>query len=182
MSGPMLWYLNRGTGVVLLVLYTATVVLGLLSVSRRPGVRRVPQFFVQGLHRAVSGMATALLLVHVVTAVLDTYVDIRWYDVFVPWGGTYRPIYLAAGAIAVDLLLAVGLTSLARARLSDRAWRVVHLLAYPSWAASVAHTVGIGTDMATPWLRMLLVGSVGVVVAVGVTRLARVRRMAPGRA
>ena len=108
--------------------------------------------------------------------------DIRWYDVFVPWGGTYRPIYLAAGAIAVDLLLAVGLTSLARARLSDRAWRVVHLLAYPSWAASVAHTVGIGTDMATPWLRVLVVGCVGVVVAVGVTRLALVRRMAPGRA
>ena len=72
MSGPFLWYLNRGTGVVLLVLFTATVVLGLLSVSRRPGVRRVPQFFVQGLHRAVSGMATALLLVHVISAVLDT--------------------------------------------------------------------------------------------------------------
>ena len=34
MTSPLLWYLNRGTGVVLLVVFTATVVLGVLATGR----------------------------------------------------------------------------------------------------------------------------------------------------
>ena len=178
LSGPALWYLNRGTGVVLLVLYTLVVVLGIAGVARRPGVRRLPQFAVQGLHRSLAGLATGLLLAHIVTAVVDTYVDIRWWDALVPFGGLYRPLYLAAGALAVDLLIAVVLTSLAKRRLSDRAWRLVHLAAYPSWAASLVHTVGIGTDVTTPWLRWILVGCVATVAAATVARLVRGRVVA----
>ncbi|MBK8868746.1 MAG: ferric reductase-like transmembrane domain-containing protein [Dermatophilaceae bacterium] len=181
LAGPALWYFNRGTGVVLLVLYTLVVVLGSVVTARRPGVRRVPQFAMQGLHRTLAGLATGLLLVHIATAVFDTFVDIRWWDVVVPFGGLYRPPYLAAGAVAFDLMLAVGLTSLAKRRLSDRAWRSVHLLAYPSWAASVLHTVGIGTDMSTPWLRGLVLGCVGAVALGVLTRVIRVRGVVPGR-
>ena len=36
-EGPLSWYLNRATGIVLLVLLTASVVLGVLSLGGRPG-------------------------------------------------------------------------------------------------------------------------------------------------
>ena len=37
MEGPILWYLNRGSGAVTMVLLTLTVVLGVLSLGGRPG-------------------------------------------------------------------------------------------------------------------------------------------------
>lgn len=45
-DGPLLWYLNRATGVVLLVLLTLSVVLGVLAMGGRPG-RAVPRFVSQ---------------------------------------------------------------------------------------------------------------------------------------
>ena len=45
-DGPILWYLNRGTGVVVLVLLTVTTVLGVVALGNRSG-RRLPRFVTQ---------------------------------------------------------------------------------------------------------------------------------------
>ena len=49
-EGPFLWYLNRGTGVVVLVLLTITTVLGVVALGNRSG-RGLPRFVSQALHR-----------------------------------------------------------------------------------------------------------------------------------
>ncbi len=157
-TGPLLWFANRGTGVVLLVLYTLVLVMGAVSSGRRRPGRLVPAFVTQGLHRSLALLSLLLVIAHVSTAVLDDYVDIRWFDALVPIGGLYRPIYLGLGALSLDLLLAVTLTSAMRQRLSEPAWRRVHLLAYPSWVVSVVHTLGIGTDVTAPWARWVVIG------------------------
>ena len=179
MSGPALWYANRGTGVALLVLYTLTVLLGISATGRGPGPRWLPRFLVQGLHRNLALLSTLLLAVHIASAVVDDYVDISWRDALVPWGGSYRPLYLGLGAVSLDLFIAVGLTSVVRGRLPDRAWRLVHLLAYPSWGVSVVHGVGIGTDANDPAFRWLVAGCLAVVVLAGVVR--GVARLVPQR-
>jgi hypothetical protein len=46
-------------------------------------------------------------------------------------------------------------TSLLRSRLSYRAWRVVHTLAYASWPIALWHGLGTGTDARQPWLLAL---------------------------
>ncbi|HRW19031.1 MAG TPA: ferric reductase-like transmembrane domain-containing protein [Dermatophilaceae bacterium] len=182
MTGPALWYLNRGTGVVLLVLYTATVLLGVLARSGSgPGPRWWPRFATQGLHRSLTLLSTLLLAAHVTSAVLDDYVDIDWRDAILPVGGSYRPLYLGAGALALDLLLVIVVTSLLRKRIPDRAWRWLHLLAYPSWLASVVHTIGIATDIRAPWLVWSLVGCVGMVVFAAVLRFHRRGEAVPSR-
>ncbi len=48
-----------------------------------------------------------MLVAHVVSAVVDSYVDIRWWQAFVPFGSTYEPLWLALGAISLDLLALV---------------------------------------------------------------------------
>lgn len=175
-EGPFLWYVNRGTGVVLLVLLTGSVVLGVLATSGRAG-SRVPQFVRQGLHRNLSLLAVAMLAVHVASAVLDSFVDIRWRDAFVPVGGSYRPVWLGLGAVSLDLLAVVVVTSLLRTRIPHRSWWLVHLLSYLAWAVAVAHSVGIGTDetRAVPWGLPLTVGCVAAVGLAGITRLVRAR-------
>jgi sulfoxide reductase heme-binding subunit YedZ len=173
-DGPLLWYVNRGTGVVLLVLLTVSVVLGVLASRGRAG-GRVPQFVRQDLHRNVSLLAVALLAAHVASAVLDTFVDIRWWSAFVPVRGGYDPVWLGLGTLSLDLLVVVVLTSLARARMPYRSWWLVHLLSYVAWALGVAHGIGIGTDETSDvgWGLPLTIGCVAAVALAVVVRLAQ---------
>jgi len=170
-EGPLLWYVNRGTGIVLVLLLTATVLLGIWSTRGEAGAR-VPRFVVQALHRNIGLLSTVMLGLHVVSAVLDEYVDIRWWQALVPWRLSYEPLWLAAGVIALDLLLAVTVTSLLRDRLAHRAWRAVHLSAYLAWAISLVHGLGIGTDSGEPWAQWTYGGGAALVVTATVLRLA----------
>ena len=56
------WYLTRGTGAVALVLLTASVVIGIAGSLRVTGYRW-PRFAIDTVHRDVSLLAIALLLV-----------------------------------------------------------------------------------------------------------------------
>ena len=156
-EGPLLWYVNRGTGVTLLVLFTLSTVLGVLSA--REGRRRlVPGIVTQGLHRNLSLLSLVLLLAHVTSAVVDTYVDIRWWQAFWPVGATYK-------RAALDLILVLVVTSLLRDRIPHRLWRSVHWLGYLAWVVSLAHGIGIGTDARTGWGVWTGVASVAAVLA-----------------
>ncbi len=170
MTSPLLWYLNRGTGVVLLAVFTATVLLGVLATGRS-ATPLWPRFVTQGLHRALAALSVFMLVAHVVSAVVDSYVDIRWWQAFVPFGATYEPVWMALGAISLDLLALVIATSLARARISHRVWFVVHLTTYVAWASAVVHGVFIGTDSGERWMVAVYVACVA---AVALAVLARV--------
>lgn len=168
MTGPMLWFANRGTGVVLIILLTFSTMLGVLSTSRLTN-QRWPRMLSQGLHRNVSLLALVFLAAHTVTAVVDSYVDIRWWDAFVPFASTYRPPWLGIGVLSLDLLVAVSLTSMLRHRMSHLPWRAVHVLAYASWGLGLLHGMQ-GTDSATPWGMAV---NYGCIAAVSVAVLAR---------
>src|SRR5262252_9565891 len=72
--GPSLyWYLTRASGAVALVLLTASVVLGIAAIARLRGPR-IPRFVVDGIHRTASLLAVVFLVVHILTAVLDSFV------------------------------------------------------------------------------------------------------------
>jgi len=178
MDGPLLWYLNRATGTVVLVLLTLSVVLGVLSMGGRPG-RGLPRFVSQSLHRNVALIAVTALVAHVVTAVIDSYVDIRWWQALIPVGATYKPLWLGLGTLSLDLLAVIVATSLLRERLGHGFWRTVHLLSWIAWAAAVVHAVGIGTDLANP-SGLAVLPTMVCVAAVPVALVARGRRAFDG--
>ena len=165
-SARMLWYLTRGTGVVTLLLLTAVVVLGITGATRWQSVR-LPRFVVAGMHRNLSLLAVVFLAVHVLTTIADGFAPIGLKDVVVPFASPYRPVWLGLGTVAVDLLLAVMVTSLLRGRLGLRRWRAVHWLAYASWPVALAHSLGTGTDARVGWMQLLAAvctGSVAIAV------------------
>lgn len=174
MNGPLLWFANRGTGVVLLVLLTLAVALGVLSTAR-VGSRWWPRFLTQGLHRNIALLAVLLLVAHVITAVADTYVDIRWWDALVPGRSPYEPFWLALGTLSLDVLIAVTITSLVRHRMAHRSWRAVHLASYAAWGLGLAHGIGIGTDSGEPWSLAVTVACCGVAAACVLARLVTLR-------
>jgi DMSO/TMAO reductase YedYZ heme-binding membrane subunit len=171
-NAKALWYATRGTGVVALLLLTASVVLGALS-SARWQSRRTPRFLVGGLHRNLTLLAVVFVVAHVVTTVLDGFAPIRLIDGLVPFVSPYRPIWLGLGAVAFDLLLALIVTSLIRARLGLRIWRAVHWLAYASWPVAVVHALGTGSDARFGWMVLVGFGSCAAVVAAILIRIAR---------
>ncbi len=171
-NAKALWYLTRGTGVVSLLLLTAVLVLGVLGITRWRS-ERWPRFLVAGLHRNLSLFAIAFVVVHVVTTVVDGFAPIRLVDAVVPFVSPYRPIWLGLGALAFDLLLALTLTSLLRARIGLRLWRAVHWLAYAAWPLALVHGLGTGSDSRMGWLAILTLCCAAAVAAAVVVRLLR---------
>jgi methionine sulfoxide reductase heme-binding subunit len=164
------WYLMRGSGVVSLILLTVSLVLG-ITTAVRWATARWPRFVVEGLHKNVSLLAVVFLGVHIVTAVVDGFVPIRWFDVVVPFAAKYSPFWVGLGALAFDLLIAVVITSLLRVRLGLRIWRATHWLAYACWPIAIVHGLGIGSDSSQPWMQAIDLTAVAAVVAAVCWRL-----------
>ncbi|GAA4714076.1 ferric reductase-like transmembrane domain-containing protein [Phytohabitans rumicis] len=164
MSTDALWYLARGTGVVSLVLLTVVVVLGVGSRSGRP-VFGLPRFAVATVHRNASLLAVSLLAAHVLTLFFDPYAQLKLVDLVVPFLGAYRPMWLGLGTLALDLIIALVVTSLLRHRLGLTAWRAMHWLAYLTWPIAVLHGLGTGTDRSEAWLWVITVACVAAVVS-----------------
>jgi hypothetical protein len=131
-SGPGLWYATRAAGLVTLLLLTASVLLGVLNAGRFSSPRW-PRFLTAGLHRNISLLALAFVVLHVGTTVLDSYTSIQLSAAFIPFVSGYKRIWVGLGAVALDLLIAVLATSLVRIRLGHRAWRLVHWCGYACW-------------------------------------------------
>jgi Ferric reductase like transmembrane component len=162
-NSQALWFATRSTGIAALLLLTTSMVLGILTSSRfaRP---TLPRFVTMGLHRNVSLLVLVFLGLHIVTSVADSYAPVNWLDAVVPFAGTYRPLWLGLGAVSFDLLIALTVTSLLRARVGYRTWRWVHWASYACWPTALIHGLGTGTDAKLPLNLAVTAGSVGVVV------------------
>jgi predicted ferric reductase len=173
------WYLVRGTGVTVLLLFTASVVVGILS-ALRVGGATTPRFVVQGVHRGVSLLALVFLAIHVVGTYVDGYAPIRVVDAVIPFVSAYKSLGMGLGALALDLLVAVAITSYLRTRIGYRGWRGVHLLAYAAWPFALLHGIETGTDAHSAWLLGL---TVACALAAGLAlacRVALAQRVAAG--
>jgi hypothetical protein len=171
-NGTALWYLTRASGVVALVLLTAGLVLGILG-SVRWRSERWPRFAVVSIHRNLTLFVVVFVALHVLTTIADGYAPVGLKDAFIPFFSRYRPLWLGFGALAFDLLLALIVTSLLRARIGFRAWRAVHWLAYASWPFALVHGIAAGSDARFTWLRMVTITCILAVGAAGAVRLQR---------
>jgi sulfoxide reductase heme-binding subunit YedZ len=150
-NGPGLWYATRATGLVTLLLLTASVLLGVLTAGRF--IRgKWPRFLTVGLHRNLSLLVLVFVALHVATTVADTFTAISLTAAFIPFTSSYKTFWLGLGAVALDLLTALVVTSLLRNRLGLRTWRTVHWAAYACWPVALGHGFGIGTDRTTLWV------------------------------
>ena len=117
--------------------------------------------------RASPGCARALLAVHEHAALAGlvaiavhgiTLLGDRWLH---PGSGRdrgavrdgLRPLWTGLGIIGGYLAAALGLSFYARRRIGTKRWRSLHKATILVYVLAVAHTLGAGSDAATPWLR-----------------------------
>ena len=172
---PYLWYLNRASGLVLLVVLTVTLVLGVLAAGRSTPPWW-PRFATAALHANLAGVSVALLAAHVVTALVDGFVDIEPVDAVVPFLSSYRPLWLGLGTLASSLLVAAVVTAAGRGLLAPTLWRRAHLLVYPAWPLAVLHGLGTGSDTTRRPVLLLTFAAVLAVVLAVVARLSVLER------
>jgi sulfoxide reductase heme-binding subunit YedZ len=169
LSYPPVWYLMRATGIVSLLLLTVVVALGVATTQRAKlaGHRAVTL----GVHRRASLLAVVFLAVHVLTAVVDPDAAVGLVALFVPFAGAARPFWVGLGALALQLVAALVVTSLLRRHLSRRTWKGIHWLAYAAWPLALFHGIGMGSDAGQSWMLLVNIGCVAVVGAAVVWRL-----------
>jgi sulfoxide reductase heme-binding subunit YedZ len=142
----------RATGTVSLLLLTLVVALGIATATRlRP--RGTPQYVTTTVHRNVALLAVVFLGVHVVSAVVDPDAAVQLTAVLVPFTSHWSPFWVGLGAVAVDLVAALVVTSLLRRRLPHGLWRGIHWAAYAAWPLALLHGLGAGSDRGTGWMR-----------------------------
>jgi sulfoxide reductase heme-binding subunit YedZ len=171
MTASWVWYLNRATGIVALVLMTVTLVLGVV-VQRQRRLPGLPRFGAVTLHRNASLLAALLLLTHVVSAVVDSYVSIDWISAVVPFTSGWRPVAVGWGTLAIDLLVLIVVTSLLRGRIPVRVWRGIHWTSYALWPLAFVHGLTAGTDLASGWalaVAIVCAGAAGIATALAWT-------------
>ncbi|MGH2879322.1 MAG: ferric reductase-like transmembrane domain-containing protein [Solirubrobacteraceae bacterium] len=171
-AGPSAyWYLTRSTGAVSLILLTLALVLGVIDVGRFSSVAW-PRFVVDSLHRNASLLALAFLVVHIITAVLDSFAPISIVNAVIPFTGSYRPFWLGLGALSFDMIVAVIVTSLMRRSMGHSTWRAVHWLVYASWPIALLHGFGTGSDVKSTWMLAISILCLIAVVAAVLVRVA----------
>jgi DMSO/TMAO reductase YedYZ heme-binding membrane subunit len=146
MTSQITWYVARSSGLVAWALVVTTIVWGMLLATRVLGRRPTPAWLLS-LHRFLGALAVAFVGVHVGAILLDTYTNFSLVNVLVPFTGTWHPVAVAWGIVAMYLLVAIEVTSLLRHRMSNKSWRAVHITAYAVFALSTVHMLTAGTDV-----------------------------------
>jgi hypothetical protein len=91
-------------------------------------------------------VSLVFLGVHIATAVFDPHAALGPVATLIPFASAYRPLRVGLGVIAVDLGIALVVTSELRRHVGVRAWRAIHRAAQAAWPLALLHGIGAGTD------------------------------------
>jgi methionine sulfoxide reductase heme-binding subunit len=179
-SSPVDWYAARGAGILAYIVLSFVVVLGTTMAGKR-AFARWPRFALEDVHRFAGLLVGAFITVHVVTVAIDSYLPFSLTSLVVPLTSRYRPIWIALGVVAAELLLALAVTNRYRGRLSYGFWRKMHYANFVVWTAATLHGLGSGTDRSSPWFLLLYGLATGAVVVAIAASLGRRGLLRPAR-
>lgn len=170
------WLAGRASGVVALMLVTASVALGLTMASKVIRRRGVAPMLAR-VHEQTALAGLVAITVHGATLLADPWLHPGVSGVLVPFTMGYRPLFSGLGVVAGYLAALLGLSFYARRRIGARLWRKLHRATVLVWALGVAHALGAGSDAGSLWLRgFMLATGVPIVVLFAMRMLRRPRR------
>jgi sulfoxide reductase heme-binding subunit YedZ len=152
----LFWITSRAAGGAALLLSSASVALGLMMGSKR---RSPDRRDLRTIHEALSLTALAMVALHGLALLGDSFLNPGPTGIAVPFAGSYRPLWTGLGVIAGYGLAALGLSYYLRDRIGAARWRRVHRLTAVFWLLAVAHTIGAGSDATQLWF-LLVSGAV----------------------
>lgn len=166
-----IWYIERAGGILAYALLSFSVILG-LTLSSRAKLPGWPRFAVEDVHRFVGMLTGTFIVIHVGTLLIDGFLPFSLSQILVPGDSPYRPVSVAFGVIAAELLVALAVTNRYRSALSHNFWRRAHYLNFAVWLLALVHGIAAGTDRSTTWALALYIGTASVVAGLTAGRFA----------
>ena len=157
------WYLSRAAGISAYVALALSVIWGLLLSTRLADTWIARGHSVE-LHKWISAVALALVAAHALVLIGDPYVRFGLLDVLLPFASAYRPAAVASGVLSAYGSVVVFSSFWLRRQIGQRTWRIVHILAFPTFVTVTLHALVAGTDSGTAWMRSVYLLSSGAVI------------------
>jgi sulfoxide reductase heme-binding subunit YedZ len=167
------WITSRAPGGAALLLASASVAVGLTIGSRSSSAPNKRDL--RAVHEALSLTCLAMVAIHGLALLGDSYLSPGLAGIAIPLAGFYRPLWTALGIVAGYGLAILGLSYYVRDRIGAARWRRAHRLTAVFWLAAIAHTIGAGSDAAEPWF--LAVGAAMVLPAFALLAVRWVARL-----
>jgi sulfoxide reductase heme-binding subunit YedZ len=161
-SPSPLWFLDRSSGEVTLLLMSAVMILGIT----RAALPTAYPFLVEGAHINIALLTIAFGGLHILAAILDPFARLGPVDALVPFVSAYRGTWLGLGVVSGYLYAVAVLTSWPVRRLRRSMWVWLHRTMYAAWGLAFVHSLATGSDARSELFLLLNVVAVaGVLVA-----------------
>jgi methionine sulfoxide reductase heme-binding subunit len=147
-QGHFFWITSRAAGTAALLASSVSVGVGLLM-SQRLLKGRQPDLRI--VHEALSLATIAAIVVHAAALLGDSFLHPSIADVTVPFVSGYKEPWTTIGIVSGWLMVLLGLSFYARARIGQQRWRSVHRFTALAWVLGLAHSLGEGTDAGQAW-------------------------------
>jgi methionine sulfoxide reductase heme-binding subunit len=171
----LFWITSRAAGTLALLFSSIAVGVG-LTMGGKLLKRRGPDLRVT--HEALSLATIVAIVVHAVALLGDSFLHPSVADITIPFVSSYMTAWTTVGIVGGWMMIILGLSYYARARIGQQRWRTLHRFTALAWILGVAHSLGEGTDAGEAWFLI----ATGIVVlpasALLVTRMSG-RRAAP---
>ncbi len=166
---PTFWLLARAFGLTAYVLFTLSVLVGLM-LRARP-FRSLKPAAVTDMHRLLALLGLSAVAGHGVALVLDSTVRVTVPALFVPGLIAYRPVWTSVGVLAAEATVLVYASFSQRKRIGVKNWRRLHWATYGIFAAATIHGLAAGSDSSRPWALAVYVAAVAAVAGAAAWRV-----------
>ena len=180
MSSQTWWYVARASGIIAWALASLTVIGGLQLSTRL--VRRPAPSWVLDVHRFLGGLTVAFVAVHMLGLAADQFIGFGPVELLVPFASSYKPAAVALGVVAMYLLVAIELSSLAMKKLPRRTWHAVHLTSFALFVVATVHGITAGTDRHNAVFQWACLLTAALVLMMTLVRIWSPRRLARSKA
>jgi sulfoxide reductase heme-binding subunit YedZ len=168
-SNPFYWYLTRDMAIAAYITLTLSVLFGLaISLSRVTGERVM--WHIQDLHYTFATLTGVLMVGHMLTLMLDSYLPFSLTNLLVPLSqpSGVNALTVDLGVISFYGMLALLLSSWLKKRLVYTVWRAIHYVSFGTFVLVTIHGWLTGSDSVTTWMISLYFGctlAVGALIA-----------------
>ena len=122
------------------------------------------------IHKAVAVSFVLALAGHILFLLVDQYQKYTLSMILVPFIGSF---WLTLGILAFYLLIIITVSSFLILDTKKYLWKIIHITSYAAVIFVFFHTLNMGTDLKTGWLRILWI-AIGLIILIGIiTRLWR---------
>jgi sulfoxide reductase heme-binding subunit YedZ len=177
-SSKAYWFISRSSGVLAYMLLTLAVMWGLVQSGAilRP---TIPPALALGLHSFLNWSSLAMVALHGLILLGDSFIKMTLADIFIPLLSPYRPLAVGLGVLGVYLMLMLALSFYARRWLGQKTFRTLHYASFLTYLLVSLHGLTAGSDTYLLWpLYLVSIGSVSLLI---VWRVANSRRTAAVR-